>query len=394
MQNSKKNWLGIVLLIPLLAAFILLAVQFTRGEPLFDFTAFWLSGKLSLEGKDPYDSADWIPEYAPFELGLADNQTFLYPKPILPLFIPFGLLDLHTASLLWVLLTQILVFTAIWLILRTWPQPRLLPAVLFFISIVLSRSYLVTLNLGQLGGVFLLLLALPITLWRKESWFWGGLILSLMALKPQLGLPIIGLASIWFLRKRCWPYFYGLISGGALMLVIGWLLDPAWIGNFLQIGTGKVAATFGFHPTLWGLSGYLCHLDANCAVLWGGMVMLIFLASFIWIVLQRRVPLSAEQVLGFATLYGLLLTPYLWIYDQVLILLPLAVAVGLLLEKSRSWLFPAVLPLTVSLLSLLMLQVAEVINRDVYSVVVPLVCLVILGFTSFRKPTPNVRGAA
>ena len=44
------------------------------------------------------------------------------------------------------------------------------------------------------------------------------------------------------------------------------------------------------------------------------------------------------------------------------------------------------LPLSVSLLSLLMLEVAEAVNRDVFSVIVPLACLAIFGFASFQKP--------
>ncbi|MGD2026944.1 MAG: hypothetical protein PVI99_03935, partial [Anaerolineales bacterium] len=84
-----------------IALFTLIAFQLTSGEPLFDFTAFWIAGRLTLDGADPYTAADWIPVYEPYDLGLADNQTFLYPKPILPLFLPFGLLPLRAASVIW-----------------------------------------------------------------------------------------------------------------------------------------------------------------------------------------------------------------------------------------------------------------------------------------------------
>lgn len=387
--KSANHWLKWVLLLPLLAVFVLLAFQFTSGEPLFDFTAFWIAGKLTVTGGDPYATSDWLPLYEPYHLGLADNQTFLYPKPILPLFIPFGLLDLHTASVLWLVLTQIAVFGAVWLLTRRWQQPSTLPVLLFFLSIVVSRSYLVTLTLGQLSGIFLLLLAVALFLWRQEKWFWGGMLFSLLILKPQMGLPIVGLMSLWFLTRRQWIYFYGLAAGGALMLATGWLLDPTWIGKFLQIGTGKVATTFGFHPTLWGLNGYLCGHAADCTLLWGGATSALLLGAFLWLIFQRKLPMRVGQAFSLAILSGLLLTPYLWVYDQLLLLIPLAITVETMLENSPLFTPPALVPLVVSLVSLAMLRVAENMQNDVFSVLVPLVCLLFFGAAFFGKPTSN-----
>lgn len=386
MPKKHRNILTFLILVIAISIFSLLALQFTSGEPLFDFTAFWIAGKLTIEDGDPYIQADWIPLYAPYDLGLADNLTFLYPKPILPLFIPFGMLGLHTASVLWLILTQIAIFASVWILIKLWSKRTLLTVIIFFASILLLRSYLVTLVLGQLGGVFLLMLAFTATLWHKESWFWGGLVFSLLMLKPQLGLPIIGLVSIWFLINRYWSYFYGLASGGIFMLVTGWLIDPRWIQKFIQIGANKVAATFGYHPTLWGLSGYICSHERGCTLLIGSVTSAAILGGLVWLLVQRKYPLTANQVMSFAILAALLIAPYLWVYDQILILIPLSATIDLLQKKVRSAVFPILVPVAVSLLSLAMLQVAESLNHDVFSILVPMICLGLLSFAYFQKP--------
>lgn len=386
MQKRKRVILILILIIIAIVIFFLFARQFTSGEPLFDFTAFWIAGKLTVEGGDPYIQADWIPLYAPYDLGLADNLTFLYPKPILPLFIPFGMMDLHTASILWLILTQMAVFISAWMLIKQWSKRNLLMVIAFFASILLLRSYLVTLVLGQLGGVFLLLLAITAILWQKESWFWGGFVFSLLMLKPQLGLPIIGLVSIWFLSKRYWAFFYGAVSGGIFMLITGWLIDPQWIQKFIQIGAGKVAATFGYHPTLWGLSGLLCNHSRGCTILLGGTTSFAVLVGVLWLIFQRKYPLSAIQVMSLSILVALLITPYLWVYDQILILIPLSVTIELIIKKTHKLTIPILVPVLVSLLSLLMLQVAENLNHDVFSVLIPAICLGLITFAFLQKP--------
>jgi hypothetical protein len=51
----------------------------------------------------------------------------------------------------------------------------------------------------------------------------------------------------------------------------------------------------------------------------------------------------------------------------------------------KSLLVPAIVPVLVSLLSLIMLRVAEQLNHDVFSVLIPLFCLGILIFAYFQN---------
>ena len=386
-SQPRKITLWLLLITASLALFTLIAIQLTAREPLFDFTAFWIAGKLTLSGADPYLKSDWIPLYEPFNLGLADNQTFLYPKPILPLFIPFGLLSLRTAAVIWLVITQSAILGSILLLSRLWQKRSLDYLLPFIFGVLIFRSYIVTLTLGQLGGVILLLLTAVTLMWEEKKWFWGGLLFSLLALKPSLGFPLIALASLWFLKNRTWPYFYGMAAGGVMMLISGWLIDPDWISKFLEIGSTKVAETFGYHPTLWGSAGFLCNRQANCTYIAGGLLAAMFLGLFLWLLYQQKFELTPTKVLSISLIFSLLLTPYLWVYDQLLLVIPLTMVVGNMIQLKRLYLQTVFTPILVSIASLLLLPVAVQIRNDVLNVLIPLLVLILFFFSVLKPDT-------
>lgn len=379
MNFSTANHKQILLLLIAIAVFIgliiFLSICFTSGEPLFDFTAFWIAGRLTLDGKDPYSAQDWIPVYEPYDLGLADNQTFLYPKPILPLFLPFGFLELRTASILWLILTQLAILGSIIALSRIRPKFSMSHLLPLIIGIFLFRSYLVTLSLGQLGGVLILILTIAILLWKRSNWIWGGIIFSLIAIKPPLGFPLIILTSIWFLKNKLWQYFYGIAIGGALMLSVGWFFDLHWISKFIEIGTNKVAGTFGYHPTIWGLAGFLCNHQSACTYLIGGIFTSIFFMLYLWFLLQRKYQMSIDILICTAITYSLLLTPYLWVYDQILLIIPLVIIIGKMINQGYPYLSIASLPTLISVVSLILLPVAIHLQNDVLNVFLPILML-------------------
>jgi hypothetical protein len=382
----------ILLILIALALFIVLAFYFISGDPLFDFTAFWIAGSLTLNGQDPYLVSDWVPVYSQFpSLGLADNQTFLYPKPILLLFLPFGALPLQTAAFIWLILTQIAVLSAVLLLATFWPvdkRGKYLAPIL--IAILIFRPYLLTLNLGQLGGFFLLILTAAMLLWRRLNWLAAGILLSLIALKPQLGLPILALVSLWFLFKKIWMHFLGLGIGGISLFILGWVFDPNWVGKFLQIGTNKVSVTFGHHPTFWGLSGYLCHRQQSCTMISGITVSAVFLAMFLILLWVKRNHLSLPEILALSIPLALMLTPYLWAYDQLLLIVPTMVTISILIQKNYPYLLITVVPFVITVSATIFLNIAIQIDNDTWSAIVPLISFIILSVSLLIPPKePN-----
>jgi len=74
----------------------------------------------------------------------------------------------------------------------------------------------------------------------------------------------------------------------------------------------------------------------------------------------------------------LLITPYLWAYDQILLILPLAVVVMGMAESGIGYLRAALIPLGISVLALGLLFLAGSFGSDVWSAVVPLAILALV----------------
>ena len=73
-----------------------------------------------------------------------------------------------------------------------------------------------------------------------------------------------------------------------------------------------------------------------------------------------------------------MLTPYLWAYDQLLLIIPLAVTIGLLIGQERPYLLIAVLPISLALVSIVFLNISGHIDNDAWSALVPLFSLILL----------------
>jgi hypothetical protein len=189
--------------------------------------------------------------------------------------------------------------------------------------------------------------------------------------------------------KRQWRFFFGLGAGLLALLAVGLAFDPNWIGKFLSIGGNKVSQTFGYHPTLWGLTSYLCQRQAGCSYLWGGILVVVFFLIFLWLVIKNKKRLTTSHVLGIVVVFALILTPYIWVYDQLLLLLPISVAVGLLIEKRNSFLLTTLTPIFISAFSLLLLPIAVKQRIDVWSALVPLATLVVMVLAIYTKENFN-----
>ena len=336
LKKLSRTWLVIALpivavLCTLLAIRIVGSMDYHHNDN--DFFTFWLAGHLVTQGGSPYDTAQWVAGYHQFEISLIPNPAFLYPIPLALLLAPLGLIPFHTAYIVWVTLTQVMILASLAVLLSLDANPR---AKLFFIpllaGIVLFRPTILTLTQGQVCGLFLFALVWIAFLWEKGKWFWGGFLLGLLALKPNLDLPILLLLAIWLLRRKRWTALFGTLVSGIFVLIAGLIYNPAWVVQYWHVGSNKLAGTFGGSPTVWGLGALICHNHATCTLTLGGLAALLVLLGFFRIVLRSRATLQPVPVLALAVTVTLLVTPYTWTYDQLLLILP-AVGITLAMDK-------------------------------------------------------------
>jgi hypothetical protein len=284
-----------------------------------------------------------------------------------------GLLPLDRAYVVWVSLSVVLLGVSLFLIMFLDWQPASKHYVLPLVAgLVVFRPAWVTLRNGQVSALLLFVLCLVILCWEERRWRLGGLWLALLGLRPTLGLPLLGLVSVWLIARRHWQALGGLALGGVLLLLVAQLQNPRWVAAVLDIGSTKLGETFGYSPTLWGLAGLLCGHVRGCTVMvGGGLVTALFVGAGVFLV-NSGPALRPVQLFCLCIPLALVAMPYGWAYDQVLLIMPLAHVTMQLARRGGRYLGTALIFFSVDVLAILLLVVAIARDEDTLSALVPL----------------------
>jgi len=339
-----------------------------------DFFTFWLAGHMTWTGENPYVSAQWLGGHHQFGANWIPNPIFPYPLPLATLMAPLGGLRLDQAYVVWMALSFVLLLVAATLVLVWRPDHRLKHYVVpVAAGLVLFRPLWVTVRDGQLGGLLLLLLVLAACLWEDGRGRAGGVALALIALKPSLGLPILALALIWLLATKRWGAVAAVVATELGLLVLGLIRDPRWPVEFLTIGQSKLESTFGFSPSVWGMAGAVCGQAGPCLLWTGGLLTAGLVVATGWFLIKGRNRLSPLAAIGLSVSVAVLVTPYIWAYDQILLVLPIVYIVTVLMRRGQPYLVGALFFLMVDVAAIGLLLVAVQVGQDYWSGLIPAV---------------------
>ena len=297
-----------VALLPLIALAALHVIAFASDPAsragIDDFQVFYAGTRELLGGRTPYTTG------------------FVSPPWFALLVAPLALLPYPTASTAWFLVNFGALAVAIWGSFRLldW-QPGLAPLLLTVLVAVLWPPAQLHLRLGQNSMLVFALLALGCVAYRAERRFLAGLLLAAAAVKPQLASLLIGgiVVAEWR-RFRTAHVLLGLALGVGVGLALSAALAPAWIEDVL-----------GLRPRSWNYWGSTISFVTLFAWLTDGQrlvaVALYLPVAAIGSVLALArwwrgagdVPRNAALTLA-ATL---LLTPYAYPHDYIVLALPL-----------------------------------------------------------------------
>jgi hypothetical protein len=397
-MRTAKIWGRLFLLLILLAGLFWVAYTLTQAQNGMrdsDFFSLWAAGRLLGSGINPYNEVEWLNIHEAESTVWISDPTFLYPLPLALLFVPFGFLSLQQASILWLFLSQFMILLSIYLCSRMmnwdrWGQyflPLLVAALLF-------RAVLVTIRNGQLGAFLLFIISLGLYALSRKKAFIGGLALGLLFLKPPITGLFLVVLILWFLIRKSWRAVIGIgVSIGSL-IAITTLLQPHWIGDWLMIGTGKALATAGTTPTLWGLTAAI--LPHPTIWFWTTLFLSIALmgAGFFLLIKVR----SERQLLVLTALLlplSLFVTPYLWAYDHILLLIPAVVLVAKMDELQMPFILNSSLFLFFDVVALVLLYLAYMIGNDRLSGILPIIVvgitIVLFQMESKRRDRHRIR---
>ena len=365
-ENEQKKRIGFIFVI-LIPIFILVSVFSSKiyDARKQDFAAYWQAGHMILAGQDVYNSSEWIAERELRGTALHSEPTFHYPLPFAILFSPLALLSVQSAYTIWLFFEQVAILISI-LVLLSFYAARTGYLELFTIAgvFLLRPSFSVILN-GQILSLLLLSVCVSILWFYNKRWLWGGFALSLLALKPSIGLPILAFVGIWMLFRKQWNGILGIALGCVGLLVIGMLVNPNWVIDYINIGGDSFSKYFGLHPTLWGAVDKIFIQDGRSLVA-GATICLVIFSIEVYVL--NRMRFSSEPLDAFASILpaGLLIAPYSWSYDQILLVVPIIYLMSRI-ASSRGNRLAGLFLFGIVGLSIFLVLVAHVLHHDVLS---------------------------
>lgn len=283
-----------------------------------DFSGIWAGGRALVLGRDPYDAGGWIATATALQGQVPQTAVYGYPGYIAVALAPLGLLPLPLAALVWTIGGVTLAAIALGLLLR-----RVVPGMpplhgLFGATLLLSQPGFTSFYDGQWS--FLLVAAtagLVLALGARRPLLAGACGALLLA-KPHLfAVALVPLARAAAVRGA--GRAVAVAAGAGLVLAAASLaLMPAWPAAFVahagapRLGSPRVT-------TLPVAAGDLAGPLAGALAL-GAILLAVAVAS--------RFRSTGDAYLGAWLAASFAAAPYAWSYDQLVLLVPLAIASG------------------------------------------------------------------
>lgn len=394
-RMSRLGAAGIFLLLLSLFAYLSPRIVSSLDYVNSDFFSLWLAARMTWSNQDPYDPGTWIGEHQALGADWISDDAFLYPIGLAVALAPLGLLGLYEAFVAWVFLSLLMILLSVLLLLlavRRGPDSSFQAVIPIILGTFAFRPVVVTVRNGQLGSLLLMLVVLALWLWERERWLLGGVLIGAILVKPSLGIPLGLLIMVWTLVTGRWRATIGLGLGVACVLGLGWLRDPHWIDKYIRIVSGKASATLGYAPSLWGWVGLACRDVPTCVVEIGLLLTVLVLSAVMAVFLMRRGNLAARLAVAIAIPAALLVTPYIWAYDQILLIAPIVLLALEMKDQGYPYIATAPILLFFSLASLLLIVVATSIGRDAWSAFLSLLVLVGSIYLSTKRPERSTSG--
>ena len=327
----KRNILLLLSFLFLAIIIVIIALYAPNSLPVnSDFSAIY-NTDLALVNRIPIYDLSKVEALAQQHSGIPPENFFLARFPYPPWYalstFYLGLLPARVAATLWFELNLVMLFLSIWFLTDGWSgRLRLIafPLGLFFLPV------LGALSVGQYDFPVLLGTSLLIYSLRKENVTLTTLGAVLLTFKPHVGALILLSVLGWLVRSRSSfgrRVMRSVITVGVFLFIIGLLADPAWIINYPKMllnyqNEGNVSACSECASLPVWLSRWFFDGSLSVATIIA-VILLIFL--FILFYFVRSSLMSHELWLTAALLVTLLVSPYLYNYDFLLLLVPFAV---------------------------------------------------------------------
>jgi len=385
---KKQTVFNFVVLCPLFLAFSLLIASWFEGRKQ-DFSQYWQGGHMILLGQNVYDSTQWVAAHELEGTAFHTEPTFQYPLPLAVIFSLLAWLPVQSAYIVWIFFLQIAVLISIIILLGFYPARSGYLDLLAIAGAFFFRPMFSVLNSGQILAPLLLPLAVSIRLFHDRNWFLGGIVLSVLSLKPSIGFPVLIFSTLWLLSGKQWKGIWGLILGGFVLVLIGALVNHRWVIDYLSVGGYSFQKYFGMHPTIWGAVDKIFKVD-NLSIVIGLVCVAVVFAVEAYLFWGRKSNIDALPAFASLVPAGLLIAPYSWHHDQILLIVPILFVLISISKKygtGKAGLFM----FGIVALAFVMVTVAYLVGHDVWSVMNSLVVWLFSLYFVFRNPNLEMK---
>jgi alpha-1,2-mannosyltransferase len=299
-----------------------------------DFAQFYVAARLVVTGRiaQLYDWSVFAHELAaavPGPEGLL--YLSIYPPQLALLLAPLGALSYLHALLVWTVLSAAAYVVSGLLVIRG-VAPLRADLALSLLLLVSFPAFPQLLLFGQVSALALVLVTVAWMAWRGGRELAAGILLGALVFKPQM----LAIAVAAGLLLPGWRIAAGAAMGAVLELALtvaigGWAVVSGYASSVQHVLRNPAA----FEPKaeqLQGLRGLLTSLGDGTA----GLVAFLALTGLVFFVAVRALRRIDSQDLRFAVVVitGALVNPHLYVYDLVVLVMPLGVIAGWLVEES------------------------------------------------------------
>lgn len=286
-------------------------VTILREPYQMDFISYWAAGRLGLEGQAPLAYDFTAHRAVELQATMVAGLPFGYPPAFLAVALPFAVFPYPPAAVAWVVLT----WGAFAMAVRFWA-----PAA-WWLAMAMP-PLLINAITGQAGFLIAALFIAGMALLPRRPLL-GGILLGLMVIKPQLGLVLpFALAA-----GREWRAFAGAALSAGGFLLLGLLLFGvesyrAWLGS-AHLYSAVVADGLAGWQRMASVYSALRFDGLGAALAWTVQILAglaaVAATALLW---HRKADWGARA--GALAAATALATPYLFFYDTLLLIVPLA----------------------------------------------------------------------
>lgn len=302
-----------------------------------DFIRYWASGKLNLQGQNPYDRLQIVQmqDQAGDIYSGTTESIVLNPPWAIPMLMPFGGMNYLVGRFAWLILSILFILLSsqvVWRIYSGHSKQRWIAMLVVFIF----GPTISLLEVGQIAAFILIGIVgfLYFTTVVKNDWL-AGVSLALIAIKPQIVLLFWLVLLFWVIRQRRWLIPISSFLTILLLTGIALVFNPGILQQYLgMLQTYQVSEWA--NPTIGSYLRYFWlgtdkfwpqFLPAVIGGLWGVYYWYRHHASWNW---KAELPLIL--------LVSQLTSPYSWTYDQVILAPAILVAVIWMTTDWKRWL--------------------------------------------------------